>query len=133
MQSSSVLFFVSLVLPCAAWADLPAVPTAAEVAAAPAENSSSTATGPAMNGAAARTPAQEKKLAAEEKLKRFGVNGYKPQTTKAGDVVYCKMVAPVGSRFESKQCRTFEQLRDEALNGTELTEKLQHTASPNRG
>jgi hypothetical protein len=79
-----------------------------------------------------KTPAQLKKEAAEAKIRQFGVNGYKPETTKSGDTVYCKKEAPIGSRFETKQCRTYEQLRDETLNAKEYVEQLQRVGTPTK-
>ena len=87
---------------------------------------------PAAGASAEKTPMQLKKEAAEAKIKQFGVNGYKPETTKSGDIVYCKKEAPIGSRFETKQCRTFAQLRDEALSGKDFAEQLQHTVGPGK-
>jgi cell envelope opacity-associated protein A len=142
MQISPILLALSWALPCIALADEPAVPAEAAAAAAPAVQPTATvaatpgkelaAAAPPANAAAEKTPAQLKKEAAEAKIRQYGVNGYKPETTKAGDTVYCKSQAPLGSHFETKQCRTFEQLRAEALQGKEYTEQIQHAVQPNR-
>ena len=128
MQISSILLALSLALPGFALADEPAVPAEATAAATPAVQP----TDPPAGVAAEKTPAQLKREAAEAKIRQYGVNGYKPETTKAGDTVYCKSEAPLGSHFETKQCRTFEQLRAEALQGKEYTEQIQHAVQPNR-
>jgi hypothetical protein len=142
MQIYSILLALSLALPCIGLADEPAVPAQPTAAAAPAVQPTATvaatpgkdvaARDSPANVAAEKTPAQLKKEAAEAKIRQYGVNGYKPETTKAGDIVYCKREAPLGSHFETKQCRTFEQLRAEALQGKEYTEQIQHAVQPNR-
>jgi outer membrane receptor for Fe3+-dicitrate len=132
MQNPSFMILMCLAFPCAVSADEPTVPAQATVTAAAAENGTLTATDPPPIGAAEKTPAQQKREAAEATIRRYGVNGYKPQTTTSGDVVYCKMEAPVGSRFEVKQCRTFQQVRDESLNGKEYLERLQRIVPPNK-
>jgi outer membrane receptor for Fe3+-dicitrate len=131
MKNSAYIILACLASPWAIRADEPTVPAPTTVAAA-ADTAPETATNPPANVAAEKTPAQLRKEAAEETIRRYGVNGYKPETTKSGDVVYCKMEAPVGSRFETKQCRTFNQLRDNALNGKEFVEQLQRVVPPNR-
>ena len=130
MKNSAFIILVCLASPWAIRADEPTVPTPTTVVAA--ETDPGTATSPPANIAVAKTPAQLRKEAAEETIRRYGVNGYKPETTKSGDIVYCKMEAPVGSRFETKQCRTFNQLRDNALNGKEFVEQVQRVVPPNK-
>ena len=138
------LGLLSLALPCIGRADEPAVPAqataaaasavqpAATVAGAPGNYVAAAATDPPANVAVEKTPSQLKNEAAEARIRQYGVNGYKPETTKAGDTVYCKSEAPLGSHFETKRCRTFEQLRAEALQGKEYTEQVQHVVAPNR-
>lgn len=142
MRISSLLMALSLVLPCLGRADQPTVPvsaaepvpaavtaTPAAVTAAPAETNPATAD-PA---AGEKSAAQLKRDAAEAKIRQYGANGYKPETTKGGEVVYCKKEASIGSRFETKQCRTFDQLRNDALSGKEYLENLQHSVQPGKG
>jgi hypothetical protein len=132
MRISLLVISLSFALPYVGRADEPTVPSTA--AAAPASDGSITATpaAPLANATNEKTPAQLKKDAAEAKIKQFGVNGYKPESTKSGDTVYCKKETPVGSRFETKQCRTFEQLRDETINGREFVEQLQRSFGPSK-
>ncbi len=118
MRIWPVLISSSLAFQCVVRADEPAAPAPAAATAA--------------DAAVEKTPAQLKKEAAEARIKQYGVNGYKPETTKSGEVVYCKREAAIGSRFETKQCRTFEQLKDESQNAKELVEQLQRTGSPSR-
>jgi hypothetical protein len=61
----------------------------------------------------------------------FAVRADEP-TVAAPATVTAAMEAPVGSRFEEKPCRTFQQLRDESLNGKAYLEPLQRIVPPNR-
>jgi hypothetical protein len=148
MRVSSLIVFAGLALPQLGLADQPAVPASQAVAASSTVTASPTATvSPAVAGspgegaavtaadppAAEKTPEQLKREAAEAKIRKTGAYGYKPETTKSGDIVYCKTEAPIGSRFETKQCRSFEQLRDEALHGKEYLENMQRAVPPNKG
>jgi hypothetical protein len=135
MRTSLLIICLCVAIPYAGRADQPtaatvaATPAPAAVTAASAESVPVTMDPPAVE----KTPEQLKKEAAEAKIKQYGVNGYKPETTKAGDILYCKRETAVGTRFETKQCRTFDQLRDEALRGKEYLEQMQHVIPPNKG
>ena len=145
MRAFSLMICLSLAVPYVGRADQPAAPTseAAPTAAAPATaavTSSAVVTAapgdsvpPTDPPAVEKSPAQLKREAAEAKIRQTGAYGYKPETTKAGEVLYCKRETPIGTHFETKQCRTFEQLRDEALRGKEYLEQMQHVVPPNKG
>ena len=129
MRVPSIVISLGMSLPYVGLADQPAAPAPAAVTAAPSENAAvpATATDPAE---AEKTAAQLKKDAAEAKIRQYGLNGYKPEKTKAGDTVYCKREAPLGSRFETKQCRTLAQLQAEAQQGKEYLEQMQRVVPP---
>lgn len=136
MRVFPLMISLSLALPYVGRADEPTVPAPATASAASGENITAaaslagTATAAAAespaNVAAEKTPLQLKKAAAEARIRQYGVNGFKPEATKSGEILYCKKEAPVGSRFETKQCRTFEQIRDQALQGKEYLERMQN-------
>jgi outer membrane receptor for Fe3+-dicitrate len=128
MRVSLLVISLGLALPYGPRADEPNVPAPAAAIAATSENAVPPTDPPVIE----KTPAQLKKDAEDAKIRQYGVNGFKPEKTKAGDTVYCKREAPLGSRFETKQCRTFEQLRDEALKGKEYLEQMQHVVPPNK-
>lgn len=147
MRVAALMICLSLALPYVVRADQPTTPTpeasptsaAAPVAATAASSAVvSAAPGASVPPTAAdppaveKSPAQLKREAAEAKIKQTGAYGYKPETTKAGEVLYCKRETPIGTHFETKQCRTFEQLRDEALRGKEYLEQMQHIVPPNK-
>jgi hypothetical protein len=130
MRVLSSIILAVWAVPYLGWADDSPVTVPAGTPAAASESVAATTTDPP---AAEKTPAQLKQEAAEAKIRQYGVNGYKPEKIKSGDTVYCKREAPLGSRFETKQCRTFEQLRDEQLRGKEYLEQMQHVVPPNKG
>jgi hypothetical protein len=140
MRVSSLMISLALALPYGGRAEEPAAPPSAAgnmpaaTTAAPGETNAATgaatATDPPVEQ---KTPAQLKREAAEAKIRQSGAYGYKPETTKSGDVLYCKRETPIGTHFEQKQCRTFEQLRDEALRGKEYLEQMQHVVPPAKG
>jgi hypothetical protein len=140
MRVFPLLISLSLALPYIGRADEPTVPAPATASATSGENitaaatvaGTATATEPPANVAVEKTPLQLKKEAAEARIKQYGVNGFKPEATKSGEILYCKKEAPVGSRFETKQCRTFEQIRDQALQGKEYLERMQNVVPESR-
>jgi hypothetical protein len=73
---------------------------------------------------AAQTEADAKKAAAEEKIKKYGTRGYKPQVHN-GNTVYCREEVSLGSRFKTQQCRTYDQLLADEKTGIEYTKSLQ--------
>jgi len=133
MRVSSLMISLALALPYGGRAEEPAAPPSAAgnmPAATVTTSAAATATDPPVEQ---KTPAQLKREAAEAKIRQSGAYGYKPETTKSGDVLYCKRETPIGTHFEQKQCRTFEQLRDEALRGKEYLEQMQHIVPPAKG
>lgn len=141
MRVSLLMVSMCLALPYTGRADQPPAAAPAAVSAAAAESTAAaaatttttTAAPPTDVPAAEKTPAQLKMEAAEAKIRKTGANGYKPETTKSGDVLYCKRETPMGTHFETKQCRTFEQLRDEALRGQDFLQQMQRSVPPNKG
>jgi hypothetical protein len=118
MRISSLMISLALVLPYGGRAEEPTAPQSAAATDPPAVE---------------KSPAQLKREAAEAKIRQSGAYGYKPETDKSGAVLYCKRETPIGTHFEQKQCRTFEQLRDEALRGKDFLEQMQRSVPPAKG
>lgn len=146
MRVSSLMICLSLAVPYVGQADQPAVPSSEAVPTSAAAPASAAVTSSAVVTAAPgdsvpatdppaveKSPAQLKREAAEAKIRQSGAYGYKPETTKTGETLYCKRETPIGTHFETKQCRTFEQLRDEALRGKEYLDQMQHIVPPGKG
>ena len=78
----------------------------------------------ATSADAAQAEIEAKKAAAAEKLKKYGLGGYKPEVH-SGNTVYCKTEQQIGSRFSTKQCRSYEQLVSDQQVGRDYTQALQ--------
>jgi hypothetical protein len=118
---------------CMAFADEPVPVTAAPAAAAAAPATpaattvttttvTTTTTTPAAD--AAQSEIEAKKAAAAERIKKSGLGGYKPEVH-GGNTVYCKVEQQIGSRFSTKQCRSYEQLMADQQAGKDYTDQLQ--------
>jgi hypothetical protein len=121
-----------------ALADPPVAPASA---AASAETPSAT-TPPANSSsptAQAATPAAHSnkvilvdKTLTDAQVKQLLSQGYRPQA--AGDqIVYCRREMQLGSHFETKICRTGEQIGFVTRESKEMTEIVQRTAATPSG
>lgn len=116
--------------PCVAFADEPtraaptAPPAAATPVAAPANATVATVTSTTPPEDPVQAAAEAKKAAAAEKIKRSGLGGYKPEVH-GGNTVYCRVEQQIGSRFSSKQCRSYEQLVADQQTGKDYADQLQ--------
>jgi hypothetical protein len=126
MRVIPLIMSVSVGLACFAPADQPAAPTAAATSVTTAAVQPSVTSTDAVPADAAKTPEQLRREAAEEQIRKHGLNGYKPEKKSNGETVYCIREIAMGSKFETKRCRSFEQLRDEATNAKDYTEQMQH-------
>jgi hypothetical protein len=109
---------------CMAFADepAPATPAASTAAAAPAAAASTPVASTPVD--AVQSEADAKKAAAAERIKKSGLGGYKPEVH-GGNTVYCKVEQTLGSRFSTKQCRSYEQLMADQQTGRDYTDQLQ--------
>jgi hypothetical protein len=65
----------------------------------------------------------------DAQVKHILARGYKPQSH-GGDVLYCRREQQLGSRFETKVCKTAGQLAEEELESRESTENMQRRLTP---
>jgi hypothetical protein len=111
---------------CMAFADepapAPATPAASTAAAAPAAAASTPVASTPVD--AVQSEADAKKAAAAERIKKSGLGGYKPEVH-GGNTVYCKVEQTLGSRFSTKQCRSYEQLVADQQTGRDYADQLQ--------
>jgi uncharacterized protein len=64
----------------------------------------------------------------DAQLKQILGKGYKPETQARGnEVYYCRKETELGSRFETKVCRTAARILQEELQGKEATTNAQQT------
>jgi hypothetical protein len=117
--------------PCVGFADEPApsaAPAAPAAAAAPATAPASaavaavTTTTPPVD--AAQAALEAKKAAAAERIKKSGFGGYKPEVH-GNNTVYCRTEQQLGSRFSTKQCRSYEQLIADQQTAKDYTDQIQ--------
>ena len=130
------MFILLCAGPCVTFADEPAPaappapaaaaapPAAATPAAAPASATAAAVTSTTPPEDPAHAAAEAKKAAAAEKIKKSGFGGYKPEVH-GGNTVYCRVEQQLGSRFSTKQCRSYEQLIADQQTGKEYTDQLQ--------
>jgi hypothetical protein len=141
MRSNYVVLAVALSV-CAvsiAWsadeptkpADTPAAqpsPAAQQAAAAqPAAGASSTSTEAAAKPVAkeAATPANGKDSEAEAQEKHLLARGYKKET-RNGQTVFCRKEVKLGSRFETKQCGTAQDMDLAEQQGRDLMNSMKN-------
>ena len=111
---------------CLAVADepAPAAPAAPAATAAPATAAVASSTAPTPPADPAQSELEAKKAAAAEKIKKSGFGGYKPEVH-GNNTVYCRMEQQLGSRFSTKQCRSYEQLLLDQQTAKEYTDQIQ--------
>ena len=71
--------------------------------AAPASSPAATPTDP-------KAALEAKKVAAQEELKKNGFSGYKTRIDKNGNATYCRKEQQIGTRFETENCRSLQDL-----------------------
>ncbi len=63
-----------------------------------------------------------------EQLKQILARGYKPESQARGnEVFYCRSERPLGTRFETKTCKTSRRILQDELEGKEMTTRAQQT------
>jgi len=90
---------------------------------------SSASQSPTTTNAVANPPAKVTlvdKTLTDAQVKQLLARGYKPQGH-GDDVVYCRREQQLGSRFETRICRSAAQIVQDELNSKELTETMQRT------
>jgi hypothetical protein len=60
----------------------------------------------------------------DEQLKQILARGYRPEG-KGDKVLYCRKEAQVGTRFETKTCRTSQRILEDEAMGKAATERAQ--------
>lgn len=61
-----------------------------------------------------------------EQLKQILAKGYKPESQARGnEVYYCRRERPLGTRFETKICKTSARILQDELQGKEMTTRAQ--------
>jgi hypothetical protein len=71
------------------------------------------------------------KTLTESQVHQLLARGYKPEAH-GGDVYYCHREQQLGSRFETKVCRTAAQISEDVLASQEMVERRQRsTGNPN--
>jgi hypothetical protein len=113
----------------------PAGAIAPSPAAAPSA-SSTTTPGATPDPAKARSVANEPaKLVlvddtvTDAQLKQILAKGYKPESQAAGhEVIYCRRERPMGTRFETKICKTSGRILQDELQGQELGRRAERTS-----
>jgi hypothetical protein len=60
----------------------------------------------------------------DEQLKQILAKGYRPEG-KGDKVLYCRKEAQVGTRFETKTCRTSARILEDEVNAKAATERAQ--------
>lgn len=66
------------------------------------------------------------KTLTDAQVKQLLARGYKPQS-RGSTVYYCRREQQLGSRFESKVCKTADQISRDELDSKEMTEQAQRT------
>jgi hypothetical protein len=138
MRGSWLYLLCALATSQALAADPPSAP------AAPAQTQSPPATKPEPDtSASAATSAPPAAAAAvktdaggpvsADELKRLRAEGYRQEMTPAGDTVYCRKEAQVGTRIETKMCATWLQIQQMHSEASEWTQRLQKNATPQKG
>jgi hypothetical protein len=62
----------------------------------------------------------------DEQLKQILAKGYKPESQARGnEVYYCRRERPLGTRFETKICKTSGRILQDELQGKEVTTRAQ--------
>ena len=64
-----------------------------------------------------------------EQLKQILAKGYKPESQAAGhEVIYCRRERPMGTRFETKICKTSGRILQDELRGQDLARRAERTS-----
>jgi hypothetical protein len=64
----------------------------------------------------------------DAQLGRILAKGYKPESQARGnEVYYCRRERPLGTRFETKVCKTSGHILQDELQGKEVTTRAQRT------
>ena len=70
----------------------------------------------------------------DSQLKQILAKGYRPESQARGnEVYYCRSDHELGSRFETKVCRTARRILQDELQGKEVTTTLEQTTGDHAG
>jgi len=70
----------------------------------------------------------------DAQLKQILARGYKPESQARGnEVYYCRREHELGSRFETKVCKTSRRILQDELQGKEATTRVQRTDGSRTG
>jgi hypothetical protein len=70
----------------------------------------------------------------DSQLKQILAKGYRPESQARGnEVYYCRSDHELGSRFESKVCKTARRILQDELQGKEVTTTLEQTTGDHAG
>ena len=70
----------------------------------------------------------------DAQLKQILAKGYQPESQARGnEVYYCRRDHELGSRFESKVCKTARRILQDELQGKEVTTTLEQTTGDHAG
>jgi hypothetical protein len=70
----------------------------------------------------------------DSQLKQILAKGYRPESQARGnEVYYCRSDHELGSRFESKVCKTARRILQDELQGKEATTTLEQTTGDHAG
>jgi hypothetical protein len=65
----------------------------------------------------------------DAQLKQILAKGYKPESQARGhEVFYCRREVPMGTRFETKICKTSRRILQDELQGQDLTKRAERTS-----
>jgi hypothetical protein len=64
----------------------------------------------------------------DAQLKQILAKGYKPESqAHENEVFYCRRERPLGTRFETKICKTSRRILQDELQGKEMATRAQRT------
>jgi hypothetical protein len=114
-----------------ALADTPVVAETSTATATPAPAATTTAV---TTSVATTTEQAAKPEVTDAQIKEMRSAGYKMETRKGtGQTVFCKSQAQIGTRFESKVCGSYDDLKRVTVNSQEFTSKMQQQTAVKGG
>jgi len=69
----------------------------------------------------------------EDQLKQILAKGYKPQPGPNNEAVYCRKEAQLGTRFNTKVCKSSQRILQEEVQGKDVTRQVQRDNGNPRG
>lgn len=120
----ALAFLLAFASTMIAQADEPAAP-AATTQAPPAAATAPAATTTATKPADPKAELEAKKAAAMAELKKNGFSGYKTRIDKNGNAIYCRSEAQPGTRLETENCRSLQDLIAQREAGKNYMNTLQ--------